>query len=143
MERDSKPCVIESRKQAHCWGLPVHYRGGSNNTYAVRPSKEAGQAMYVLDQPGSEGRAESYRDNLGTWESLMLPEVKPRNRTSPSDQSPRSQKMRCLLASLRTIAHFRNPQSSRRRVNGYQQTGSLSSLILALESRETQPMRSL
>jgi hypothetical protein len=106
--------VIEPRKFDVRWSLPACVREGSTDSSKVSPSLYAWQATRVLVRSGSMSRAEKYWDSLGTCESQdVLP------------------------------ACGQRPQTSRRRGCGIGVLGSLSSLVLAFESRETQPMRSL
>ena len=106
--------VIEPRNFVVRWSLSACARKGSIVSRKVSPSRQAWQAMRVSIRPGSMSRAEKYWDSLGTCESQdVLP------------------------------ACGQGPQTSRRRGCGFGVLGSLSSLILAFESRETQPMRSL
>ncbi len=135
--------VIESRKSADCWGLPVRVRGGSTELYEVRPWGRPRQAKCSEARPGSESRAKIYWDNLGTWESLDSPVRKTRSRTIPSEQRPRARRKGCVESSQRKTANDRKPLTSWKQGSGARVTGSLSSLIVALESRETLPGGSL
>ena len=106
--------VIEPRKFVVRLSLSACARKGSIVSRKVSPSRQAWQAMRVSIRPGSMSRAEKYWDSLGTCESQ---------------------------GSL--VACDQRPRTSRRQERGYSALGILSSLVLAFESRETQPMRSL
>ncbi len=140
---EDQSLVIESRKDADRWGLPVRGMGGSTGLYAVRPWGRPRQAKCSEARPGSESRAKIYWDNLGTWESLNSPVKKTRKRTLPSEQRPGVLRNGCVESSQRITANDRKPLTSWKRGSGARVTGSLSSLIVALENRETLPGGSL
>ena len=135
--------VIESRNFDDCWCLRDRVRGDSTEVHTVRPTGQPRQARCTADRPGSKSGAKRYGDNLGTWESLHFPGEETREGTRPSKTSPGVYRCGCLVGSLRSTVNARGPRTSRRQGSGYRVAGSLSSLIIAIESREISPGGSL
>ena len=128
--------VTESRKFVDRWGLPVCVRGDSIDLPVKALSKSA--------RPGSTSRAEVYGGIPGTWEGLCLPvENECRIGARPAEQGPGSQRMSPPLR----VSNQRGPvgyrRSSSRQERRERRSGRLSALIVAFESRETPPGRSL
>ncbi len=131
---------MQSRNINHRWGLPSRDKGGNIEQAEVSPSKEARQAKVWETRPGSESRADACVDNPGTREIPMSP---PENRigAKPVKQSPGS-----VLVSGRRRAKTDRPGGIAERAPseaGERDRGSLSTLIVPHESRETPSGRSL
>ena len=128
--------VIESRKTDDRRGLPDRTKGGSTGL----PEKAWGKPA----RPGSKSVAEGYGGIPGTWEGLCLPVVdESRNGARPADQGPgpkRTSPPR-KVSNHRGTAGYR--RTSWRQERRERRPGRLSALIVALESRETPPGRSL
>lgn len=128
--------VTESRKFDDRWGLPVCDRGDSTDLPTKALSKSA--------RPGSTSRAEVYGGIPGTWEGLCLPvENECRTGARPAEQGPGPQWMSPPLkgSNQRGLAGYR--RTSSRQGRRERRSGRLSALIVAFESRETPPGRSL
>ncbi len=132
--------VIESRNVHYCWSLLIRNKGGSIEQAKVSPSKKARQAKVCATRPGSESRADACVDNPGTRE---IPESPPENRigAKPVKQSPGS----VLVSGHRRAKTDRSGGIAERAPSeaGERDRGSLSTLIVPYESRETPSGRSL
>jgi len=133
---ESQSRVIEPRKLAYRWGLPVCVRGDSITAAAM--------AMAVVARPGSKSVAKRYWGIPGTCEGLpLLDENDSRNGTPPSDQRPGPQVNFPwpVVANFWKASRYHFP--SPRQGDWEGASGRLSRLIVALESRVTLPGRSL
>ena len=113
MERNSKPCDRISKVDLSLGPFCLVKEGQYCNTRS-KSGVVSRQAMCVVTRSGSESRAERDWGILGTWESLKLP-----------------------------YHEVRAVQPSSRQGSAVEKTGSLSSLLLAFESRVTQLVWSL
>jgi len=135
--------VIESRKFAECLGLPVCARGDSIATHVVRRSGKTDAGQVRGGRPGSESRAKAYGGNLESWESRIVPS---RNTGKGRHRKNHVQAQRLKLseatASETGMADWERTREGNRS-EWVQRCGSLSGLIVAIESRETEPKGSL
>jgi|AntAceMinimDraft_8_1070364.scaffolds.fasta_scaffold136795_2 hypothetical protein len=128
--------IIEPRNFDDCWGLPARVRGDNIVLAAMAMAKET--------RPRSESRAEVYWGVPGTCENLtLLNENIDRNGMKPVEQRPGLQKTFpfSVTANRREALRYWYPSSRQ----GFQEgdSGSLSRLIVAFESRVTLLGRSL
>jgi hypothetical protein len=113
MEQNSKPCDRIPKVDLLLGPFCLVKEGQYRNARS-KSGVTSRQAMCVVTRSGSESRAERDWGILGTWESLKLP-----------------------------YYEVRAVQPSSRQGSAVEKAGSLSSLILAFESRETQLVWSL
>lgn len=136
--------VIESRNFDDSPGLPDRVRGGSTDMYAVRRGHGATRAMCMEAGPGSESGAEAYRGIRGSWESPRVLLTRSRRWTKPDEQRPGvPAKLTVAGASEQEREHQQSPLCEGNRSGREDARGSLSCLIVAIESRETKSGGSL
>jgi hypothetical protein len=135
----SKSRVIESRKVNHRGGLPIRNMGGSTEPAAVRRSSKGRRPWQVrLDRDLRAGQMLVWI----TWEHGRSPSslLKSRNRARRLNKCPGA----AMLSGCRVEKTDKTGDAPGER--GAKQAlwkrGSLSTLIVPLESWETQPLRS-
>ena len=128
---------IESRKLDDRWGLPESCKGGQHHGGCLTTKS-------IVARPGSETRAEVYWDIQGTWESLISPHRQSyRSRVPPVEQDPGAAQTSPCCSTKRREGSERASNFTDRRRFWEMESGSLSGLIMTVESRETLPGRSL
>jgi len=135
----SKSCVIESRKVNHRGGLPIRNTEGSTEPAAVRrPSKGRRPWWKRLDRDLRAGQMLVWI----TWEHGRSPYSLPKNR----NRARRLNKCPGVAIVLGCCAEKTNTAGEapgeRRAKQALWKRGSLSTLIVPLESWETQPLGS-
>jgi hypothetical protein len=135
----SKSRVIESRKVNHRGGLPIPNMGGSTEPAAVRRSSKGRRPWQVrLDRDLRAGQMLVWI----IWEHGRSPSslLKSRNRARRLNKCPGA----AMLSGCRVEKTDRTGDApgERRAKQALWKRGSLSTLIVPLESWETQPLRS-
>ena len=129
--------VIESRKSVARLGLPVSVRGDSTVMHTVSRHHHGAQARCIKAGPGAESGAKAYGGILESWESPHRSLENSRTRTTPAYQRPGAGP--CFLRPLRAKNGKQRgtPQARDNRSERGNGGGSLSGLIVAVESRVT------
>jgi hypothetical protein len=134
--------VIESRKFANRLGLPVCARGDSTVLHPVSRFRRGAQAKCSGAGPGSENGAKTHGGILESWESRTDPSDY-RKRTTPGSQRPGAWAVLSAVWASETRKATRDSGSEGNRSERGNGGGSLSGLIVALESRRTEAGGSL
>ena len=135
--------VIEPRKSAYRLGLPVCLWGDNIAEHTIRRHRNGAQATCEVTGPGSKSRAKTYGGILESWESRTVLTRNNRNRTTPGQQRPGAGALPPKAAASETKgAKWESASEGNRseRTGGY---GSLRGLVVAIESRVTEPKGSL
>ena len=140
---ESRSRVIESRKSVDRLGLPDLCRGDSTDVHTVSRHRTGAQAKCTEAGPGSESGAKAQGGILGSWESRPAFERNGRKRTTPAYQRPGTQTelSEVRVSEERKAARALECEGNRSAQAG--RSGSLSRLIVAVESRRTSAGRSL
>ena len=129
--------VIDSRKSADCSGLPALRRGDNIVVPTVSRLPRGAQATCTMTGPGAESGAKAYGGILGSWESRTVLSHIRRNRTTPAYQRPGAGAVLSATLASETRKATRAPVSEGNRSERASGGGSLSRLIVAIESRRT------
>lgn len=135
----SKSRVIESRKANHCGGLPSRNMGGSTEPAAVRRPSQGRRPWWVrLDRDLRAGQMLVWI----TWEHGRSPYslLKNRNGARRLNKCPGAATVSgCRVEKTDTTG---DAPGERRAKQALRKRGSLSTLIVPIESWETQPLGS-
>jgi hypothetical protein len=134
--------VIESRKLTKRPGLPVQTRGDNTAVPTVSRHPSGTQAMGTEAGPGSESGAKAYGGILESWESRTDPSNH-RKGTTPGSQRPGAWAMLSAAPVSETRKATKDSGSEGNRSERGNGGGSLSGLIVAIESRRTEAGGSL
>jgi hypothetical protein len=111
--------------------------------HAVSRGIISARAMCMEAGPGSENVAEAYGGIRGSWESPRVLLTKCRNWTKPAEQRPGVSEKLTVAGASEEKGASAEPASEGNRSGREDARGSLSCLIVALESRETKSGESL
>jgi hypothetical protein len=129
--------VIESRKFAARLGLPARVKGDSTALHTIRRHRNGAQAKCSEAGPGSRSVAKAYGGILESWERPPRSLEARRNRTTPAHQRPGTWAgfPGADVSETRGTARGTASEGNRSKRDGG--GGSLSVLIVAIESRRT------
>lgn len=129
--------VIESRNLIHRQGSPVQTRGNSTDLHTVRRHRNGTRAKCREARPGSESGAKAHGGILESWESRTEPSRICRSRTTPAHQRPGAGAALSVARASETREAAKDSASEGNRSERGNGGGSLSGLIVAIESRRT------
>ncbi len=129
--------VIESRNHTHRSGPPLLTRGDSAAKPTVRRRRHGAQAMGMEAEPGAAGGAKVHGGILESWESRPDPSNS-RNRTTPAYQRPGARTALPAVHASESREAAKDPVSEGNRSERGNGGGSLSGLIVAIESGRTE-----
>ena len=134
--------MIESRKQVYRLGLLGWLKGDNTAAHTVRRRITA-QAKCEEAGPGSESGAKDRRGVLESWESHTEPMQNDRSRTTPVYQRPGARNGLSKFHASETWKAAKDSAGEGNRSERGNGSGSLSGLIVAIESRRTEAGGSL
>ena len=134
--------MIESRKKFCRLGLPAPARGDSTALHTVSRFLRGAQAKCSGAGPGSEDGAKTHGGILESWESRTDPSNH-RKRTTPGLQRPGAWAVLSAVFASETREATEDSGSEGNRSERGNGGGSLSGLIVAVESRRTEAGGSL
>ena len=107
--------------------------------HTIRRDREGTQAKWMEARPGSESGAKAQRGILGSWESRTALLYNCRIKTTPADQRLGEEVGHSATSTSKLQEETREAVSEGNRSGQLDGKGSLSCLIVALESRVTRP----
>lgn len=106
--------------------------------HIISRHRQGAQAKCVEAGPGSESGAEAYGGILESWESRTDPMYNDRTRTTPVNQRPGATATLSVAEASKTPKATKDTVSEGNRSERGDGGGSLSGLIVAIESRRTE-----
>ena len=129
--------VIEFRKLTHRLGPPVRARGDSIALHTISRHRHGTQAKCKETGPGSKSGAKAYGGILESWESRPAPTTHYRIGMTPVYQRPGAVLDFSTSRASETLEEVWAAASEGNRSKRTSEDGSLSGLIVAVESRVT------
>jgi hypothetical protein len=129
--------VIDSRNSADRSGLPDLRKGDSIAVHTVSRHLRGAQATCIETGPGAKSGAKAHGGTLGSWESRTDPSSNSRMGMTPADQRPGAWGVLPATHVSETRGARKDSASEGNRSERTSGNGSLSRLIVAIESRRT------